>query len=156
MIVKAKTDCEVQMKYIVPIVLLFIVGCNESQLTDEKKCENLVLLKTGTEAYATWVAEYGDSPESWQLFTIKLHTKYMIELHNKIQVLQTRLDAYPDPNEIIKISEKDRSEAVAALHAATNTIYQSPPDPTWEPLIDPFNLTNVEQGLIRDILRKGN
>lgn len=82
-------------------ILLLIVGCTPKPLiTEEQRRSHLLMPNKTSEPFKAWVAEYGDTADSWLLFTVDFHTKYIGQLDKRIQALTAALEAYPDPNEI--------------------------------------------------------
>jgi hypothetical protein len=91
------------MKRVIGIgILLLIVGCTpKPRIADSDRREHLLMPNKDSKAYTEWVARYGDSAESWELFTLGFHTRYINQLTKQIRMLTEALQAYPDPNDII-------------------------------------------------------
>lgn len=56
-------------------------------LTDETRRGHLLMPQKDSPTYKEWVAKYGDSANSWELFTLSFHTRYMQELTKKVNAL---------------------------------------------------------------------
>ncbi len=100
------------------------MGCTPL-ITETHRREHLLMPSKGSEPFKQWVAEYGDTADSWELFTIDFHTKYISELDKRIKALTAAIEAYPDPNEIrshwTEIDFTITSEDVALDPNATTT-----------------------------------
>ena len=69
--------------------------CNGVQLTDAAKREYLLMPQKDSQPWKDWVVKYGDTAESWELFTLGFHSKYLGELNARI----TKLEKAGEPNE---------------------------------------------------------
>jgi hypothetical protein len=57
--------------------------------------------QAGSKVQTNWISKYGDSAESWELFTIGFHSRKLMELDKRLTAIQAQLALYPDPNEIV-------------------------------------------------------
>jgi len=80
------------------MVILSLVGCQEVlKISEEARRENLLMPAKDSKTYTEWVEKYGDNAESWTLFTTVFHTKYMIEMNQRLTALEQQLT---DPNKV--------------------------------------------------------
>lgn len=66
----------------------------QSRWSDEDRRVNYLMPQKDSPAYKEWVAKYGDTADSWQMFTLGFHSKYLNELNQRI----TKLEKAADPN----------------------------------------------------------
>jgi hypothetical protein len=67
----------------------------QSRISEEGRRDNYLMPAKDSQPWKDWVAKYGDTAESWELFTLGFHSKYMGELNARI----TKLEKAGDPNE---------------------------------------------------------
>lgn len=82
------------------IVVLLAVGCARQGLTEVQRRDNLLMPKAGSTAHKEWVEKYGDNADSWEMFTLSFHTKYLAGMDKRLQAVEKKLAQYPDPNKI--------------------------------------------------------
>jgi len=74
-------------------------------LSDEARRANYLMPQKDSKAYTEWVAKYGDSADSWQLFSIAFHTKYLSELNQRVCALELIMS---DPNKAYDANSANR------------------------------------------------
>lgn len=72
---------------------------NTPRVTEENRRANYLMPQKDTATYKEWVTKYGDSAESWELFTLSFHTRYLQELTKKVNALSRGEN---EPNQPIK------------------------------------------------------
>lgn len=82
------------------ILLLVTLGIYiylKSEGGADPRRDHYLMPKVGGELHAQWVENYGDSADTWEMFTIGFHTKYMSQLNERVRVLEAAV--LPEPNE---------------------------------------------------------
>jgi hypothetical protein len=64
-------------------------------LTDDARRASYLMPQKDSPAWKEWVSKYGDTADSWELFSIGFHTRYLSELSQRI----TKLEKVNDTNE---------------------------------------------------------
>lgn len=72
-----------------------------SGISDEARREHYLMPQKDSPAWKDWTAKYGDTADSWCLFTIGFHTKYLSELNKRLTLLEKAQDTN-EPNAVSK------------------------------------------------------
>ena len=82
------------------MVLLLIAGCTPKPgLTEAQRREHLLMPQAGSDTHSEWTAKYDDTADSWQLFTLSFHTRYLQQLNARVGALERRMTDPNDPND---------------------------------------------------------
>lgn len=82
------------------LILLMLAGCSKSLLTEDARRAHYLMPRAGTKAHTEWVEKYGDTADSWELFSIQFLTTYVQRLTATVKEL------HADPNETVVITDR--------------------------------------------------
>lgn len=76
-------------------------------LTEAQKRESLLMPKIDSPAWKEWVGKYGDTAESWEMFTLMFHTKYVGNLDRRLIAVEKMLAVTnkTDPNGLTAVTK---------------------------------------------------
>jgi len=72
-----------------------------SKLTEEARRASYLMPQKDSPTWKDWTAKYGDTADSWELFSIAFHTRYLGELNQRITKLEKARDVN-EPNQPAK------------------------------------------------------
>ena len=64
-----------------------VADSSNQPLTDEARRQFYLMPPKDSEDWQEWVAKYGDTADSWELFTIGYHTNYLKQLTARVNEL---------------------------------------------------------------------
>jgi len=59
-------------------------------ITDEARRASYLMPQRDSQPWKDWTAKYGDTADSWELFSIGFHTRYLGELNQRLTKLEKR------------------------------------------------------------------
>ena len=68
-------------------------------LSEQQRREVLLMPKPDSAAWQEWVGKYGDNADSWELFTLQFHTKYLSRFDARLRKIERMLEPN-EPNEV--------------------------------------------------------